>query len=191
MDANNAGHEPMKASVRKPANAVPLTPRRPPATSQPSIPAARQKVLWKNFSQTVAVLMRDTRLKNMKISDMESLVLPPVLLGQCKIAQAKVGPQGNQPDSISVAPVAVALWARVSPAIDKKLMENLDKQVDFKPADWASGDIIWLTLVGGEKRFINELLKVMVEKDFKGQKVKIRAQGADGKTTVKLLGNPA
>ena len=88
-------------------------------------------------------------------------------------------------------PVAVALWARVSAHIDKQMSENLDKQVRLHPADWASGDNIWLMAVAGDPRAVPKFLEQLADKEFKGKAVKMRMRTPDGKVVVKALGGPA
>ena len=141
------------------------------------------------FAQIVAVLMRDPNFRNMRLADLEWLVLPPVMAGQFRLAQAP-SPQGRvkgQEGGVLV-PVAVALWARVSPDIDKGLSENLDKQIRLRPNEWASGDILWLMAAGGDQRAVPHFLKQLAETEFKGQHVKMRLRGPDGKVVVKALG---
>src|SRR5262245_334295 len=115
---------------------------------------ARQLRLAQSFSQVVAVLMRDPNFRNLKIADLEWLILPPLMAGQFRLAHATSQPkaakaeagkttQGTTQGGISI-PVAVALWARVSPEIDKALTENLDKQARLRPNQWASGNNLWL-----------------------------------------------
>lgn len=165
----------------------------PPATGQERPPAraadARQSRVAQAFSQIVAVLMRDPVYKNLKIADLEHLVLPPVMAGQFRLAlgtrQADAGKE--QKGGIYV-PVAVALWARVSPKIDKGLSENLDKAVWLRPQEWTSGDILWLMAAAGNPRAVPAFLKQLAEKDFKGQQVKMRLRGPEGKTVVQILG---
>ena len=86
--------------------------------------------------------MRDTNFRNMRLSDLEWLVLPPVMAGQFSLAQAPSphgrGKGAGGTEGGVLVPVAVALWARVSDAIDKGLSENLDKPVRLKAGDWAS-----------------------------------------------------
>jgi hemolysin-activating ACP:hemolysin acyltransferase len=112
-----------------------------------------------------------------------------VLAGQFRLAlgtrQADAGKE--QKGGIYV-PVAMALWARVSPKVDKGLSENLDKPVWLRPQEWTSGDIVWLMAAAGNPRAIPEFLKQLAEKDFKGQQVKMRLRGPDGKAVVKVLG---
>ena len=150
---------------------------------------ARQTRFAQSFAQIVAVLMRDPNFRNMRLADLEWLVLPPVMAGQYRLAQApsQIGGTKGQEGGVLV-PVAVALWARVSASIDKGLSENLDKQVRLRAGDWASGDNLWLMAVAGDRRAVPRFLEQLAETEFKGQQVKLRTRGADGKVVVKRLG---
>ena len=141
--------------------------------------------------------MRDTNFRNMRLSDLEWLVLPPVMAGQFSLAQAPSphgrakGKAGGQPEGGVLVPVAVALWARVSDAIDKGLSENLDKPVRLKAGDWACGDNVWLMAVAGDKNAVPKFLEQLAQTQFKGQRVKMRLRGPDNKVVVKTLGQAA
>ena len=138
--------------------------------------------------------MRDANFRNMRLADLEWLVLPPVMAGQFRLAQVPM-PQGrakgqeagkspqvaNAQEGGVLVPVAVALWARVSPEIDKGLSESLDKQVRLRPNQWASGDKVWLMAVAGDQRAVPKFLKQLAETEFKGQHVKMRLRGPDDK----------
>jgi cytolysin-activating lysine-acyltransferase len=166
------------------ARGAPARTRRPAET--------RQARFGQSFSQIIAVLMRDQNFKNMRIADLEWLVLPPVMAGQFRLAHMPAPPRpGEKPKSDEksgvLVPVAVALWARVSPQIDKGLSENLDKPVRLRTNQWASGNIIWLMAVAGDRRAIPKFLEQLKEKEFKGQEVKMRANAGEGKVVVKTL----
>lgn len=134
------------------------------------------------FAQVVGVLMRDPRFKRMKIADLEWLVIPPLMTGQIRLAHAAM-----QKRNELFVPVAMALWARVSPAVDKRLSENLDKPMRLRLDEWTSGDIPWLIAVAGDPRAIPIFLKQLDQaEEFKGKKIKIRTQ-TDGGPVVKLL----
>jgi cytolysin-activating lysine-acyltransferase len=153
---------------------------------------ARQARFGQSFSQIIGVLMRDQNFRNMRIADLEWLVLPPVMAGQFRLAHMPAPPRpGEQPKAPDkggiLVPVAVALWARVSPQIDKGLSENLDKPVRLRANQWASGNIVWLMAVAGDRRAIPKFLEQLKEKEFKGQEVKMRANAGEGKVVVKTL----
>ena len=153
---------------------------------------ARQARFGQTFSQVVAVLMRDQNFRNMRIADLEWLVLPPIMAGQFRLAHMPAPPRPGEPAKPAdkggvLLPVAVALWARVSAQIDKGLAENLDKPVRLRTNQWASGDKIWLMAVAGDRRAIPKFLEQLKEKEFKGQEVKMRTNAGDGKVVVKTL----
>ena len=160
---------------------------------------ARQARFAQSFAQIVAVLMRDPNFRNMRLADLQWLVLPPVMAGQFRLAQVPMpqdtkgqeagkAPQGAKAQEGGIlVPMAVALWARVSPDIDKGLSESLDKDVRLRPNQWASGNIVWLTAVAGDPRAKPRFLKQLAETEFKGQHVKMRLRGPDGKVVVRAL----
>ncbi|MBO0881280.1 MAG: toxin-activating lysine-acyltransferase [Mycobacterium sp.] len=142
-----------------------------------------------SFAQIVAVLMRDPSYKDLRVSDLEWLVLPAIMAGQFRLAHSPtpVDP-GKKADHAGVLiPVAAALWARVSPAVDKSLSESLDKQVRLSPGAWTSGDILWMMAVAGDRRATPAFLKQLQEKEFKGKQVKMRLRSPDGKLVVSDL----
>jgi len=149
---------------------------------------ARQTRMSQAFSQVVAVLMRDPNFRNMKLSDLEWLVLPPIMAGQFKLGHARA-PQraGAKGPSDMLVPVAVALWARVSSTIDKALSERLGSEMRLRPTDWATGDIVWLMAAAGNPRAVPMFLKQLKETQFKDQEVKLRTRAPDGTIVVKTL----
>jgi len=161
---------------------------------------ARQLRLGQSFAQVVAVLMRDRNFSQMRLADLEWLVLPPVMSGQFRLAQMPA-PPGRAPgaaqasakgkDGGVLVPVAVALWASVSASIDKQLSENLDKVVRLGSGDWASGDNLWLMAVGGDRRVLPKFIDQLVKTELKGQRVKMRVRGPGNTVVVKTLGQSA
>ena len=165
----------------------------PPAAAQDKAAArpggAPQSRMAQAFSQIVAVLMRDPGYRNLRIADLEHLVLPPVMAGQFRLALGTRMPDAGKAQQGGIyVPVAVALWARVSPQVDKGLSENLDKPVWLRPSEWTSGDIVWLMAAAGQPSALPEFLKQLAENQFKGQQVKMRLGGPDGKFVVQTLG---
>jgi len=154
---------------------------------------ARQLRFAQSFAQIVGVLMRDANFRKMRIADLEWLVLPPVMAGQFRLAQAPSplargkGQQGGQEGGVLV-PVAVALWARVSDTVDKALAETLDKAVRLRADQWASGDNIWLMAVAGDERAVPKFLEQLAKTEFAGRRVKMRVRGPENSVVVKTLG---
>lgn len=92
------------------------------------------------FGQIVWLMTQSPQHRDLSVSDLEWLVMPPVLLRQFKVF-LKDG-----------KPIAVILWARFSPEAEKRFT-NDRRSMQF--GDWASGmqakiiDII--APFGGEK----------------------------------------
>lgn len=150
-----------------------------------------------NFSNIVAVLMRDWGFRNLRLADLEWLVLPPVLTGQWRLAHSKMKQPVTQPDAKVggvaapgrdlVMPVGAVLWASVSPEIDRRLCENLDKKLVLRPDEWATGDILWLIAAAGDPGAVRKMVKELRGTEFKGRPVKLRTNGPDGQPVIKTL----
>jgi cytolysin-activating lysine-acyltransferase len=159
------------------------------APKQPVRPRdLRQTRLAQTFAQVVAVLMRDPNFKKLPLADLEWLVLPPLMSGQFRLAHLQTPQAGNDKQPGMLAPVAVVLWASVSPALDKKLSENLEEAVRLQPNEWASGDKLWLMAAAGDPRAIPAFVQQLEKTEFKDKQVKLRRRGADGKVTIAVLG---
>ncbi len=158
----------------------------PLATAASRLAAAQKDKFSRDFAQAIAVLMRDANCKNLRLADLEWLLLPPLMAGQCKVAVSRYRKDGP------IVPVAVALWARVSAAVDKRLSENLDKPPVLRANEWTSGDNIWLITLAGEKQVLAGLLADLQKTAFKGKPAKIRAQKKDGTMVVQsVIAQPA
>ena len=151
--------------------------------------AARRNARYaQTFANIIAVLMRDPGFRNLRLSDLEWLVLPAIISGQWKLVQTREQKPGTKgPEGELVVPSAVALWASVSPEVDKRLMENLDKPLVLQSHEWLSGDILWLVVAAGDKRIVPRFLTQLADTEFKGKKVKARTNGPDGKVVVRTL----
>lgn len=157
----------------------------------------RQNNFAQSFAQIVAVFMRDPRFRTLSVADLEWLVLPPVMVGQFGLAhapaaslQVKADKKPKAQPGAPIVPVAVALWARVSPQVDKALSENLDKPIRLRAADWTSGDNIWLIALAGDQRALPRFLAELNAKEFKGRQVKMRKRGPDGKVVIRTIAEP-
>jgi len=157
---------------------------------------ARQAHMGQAFSQVIAVLMRDQAFRQLRLADLEWLVIPPLMCGQYKLAQAPVQQMmaekpevAKAPEGGVLVPVAVGLWARVSPQVDKRLAETLDKNVQLRPSEWTSGEHLWLMAAAGDRRAVPHFVDQLCKTEFKGKTLKMRLRGADGKITIKTIGS--
>jgi hemolysin-activating ACP:hemolysin acyltransferase len=156
------------------------------AAGRGEVPRAR---FAHNFSSIVAVLMKEQQFKNLRLADLYWLVLPAMVSSQWELAQACMRPSGDKAGGDDdkrrmVVPAAVAFWASVSPEIDARLSSELDKPLLLRPDEWATGDILWLVAVAGDRRVVPKLLEQLEATRFKGRTVKRRTRGPDGQVTV-------
>jgi len=157
----------------------------------------RQASFAESFAQIVAVLMRDRNFRTLTIAELEWLVLPPIMVGQFALAHAPMdrsaakGKKKAQQNGAALVPVAVALWARVSPGIDRALSESLEKPIKLQAADWSSGDDLWLLALAGDQRAFPKFLAELQKKDFLGRQVKMRKRTPEGKVVIQSIGQPA
>jgi hemolysin-activating ACP:hemolysin acyltransferase len=153
-------------------------------SDSPLASKARRQAAMHNslaLTQIIGVLMRSQHFRQYTLGDLEWLVIPPVMAGQYRIGEVKTKKEG------ATLPVALLLWAKVSPEVDERLTQSDSPTLRLRPEDWTSGDILWLTHAAGEPRFVRHLLKQISETAFKGLAVKTRARGEDGKVVVQLL----
>ena len=162
-------------------------------TPQPSPPSAPEKVAASSdvpttsvqpplatqvdvmFGQIVTILMRSPQHKFLPLADLEWLVLPGVISGQCSVAQAQV--------SGATVPVGLVLWASVSSTVDQRL-SDVSAPGRLQPEEWRSGDIPWLIELVADTRTRQLLLTHLAETMFKGREIKMRVRGADGKLQI-------
>jgi len=127
------------------------------------------------LGQIVKILMRSPQHKNRLLSDLEWLVVPALLNGQYRIAQAQ--------QTGSAIPVGVALWASVSADVDQRL-SNLSAPWRLQPDEWRSGEVPWLVELVGDSPTQQALLKHLGETVFKDRGIKMRVRDADGNARI-------
>jgi hemolysin-activating ACP:hemolysin acyltransferase len=81
-------------------------------------------------------------------------------------------------------PMGACLWATVSPDIDRKLSQDLDKPVQLSAADWKSGDIPWVVLYVGDSRVLTPMLEKLRSETLQGKPLKMRIRGEGGAMSV-------
>jgi cytolysin-activating lysine-acyltransferase len=138
-------------------------------------PTAKEIRFAVTFTRIVSILMRSPHYKHYTLSDLEWLVMPPILTGQCAVMEAKLN--GRQ------IPVAVALWASVSEEVDERLSASRTAPIRLRPYEWRSGEVLWLVDAVGDPRAVPLLLKQVRETSFKGRDVKMHAPGVGVRPT--------
>ena len=137
---------------------APVTAPAPPPVVAPG-PVTR-------LGQVVSVLLRSPMYRHLTIGDLEWLVIPAIRAGQFSILEAQ---------SAVDRPLGVALWATVSPVVDRRLTaQKAAGLVPFRlaPSDWRSGDILWLMDLIALRQARQNFLDRLNDTAFKGRTVK-------------------
>lgn len=143
--------------------------------------AAQSKHLAATFGEIISVLMRSNSYRGLTLAQIERLIIPTVITGQFSLAEAQSKQNGF------MAPVAVVMWASVSPEVDAKLEAEADALVTLPLKAWNSGDIVWLIDAVGDSRIIGPMLKQLHKTRWGGRPVKARMKGNAGETSVRTL----
>ncbi len=184
LGTNQSGHGPAHGpdhSVHLPASGEGAQGATTSAAGQAGPPqiSAREVHFAVAFTRITAVLMRSNPYRHSSLSDLEWLVLPPIMTGQFAILDAQVNGQ--------TVPVALALWASVSAEVDQRLSDPTLPTLRLKPDEWRSGEILRLIDAVGDGNAIPHLLQRLNEGPFAKREVKMRRAGSQGITTIARL----
>lgn len=136
--------------------------------------AGASKAAMAAFGEIVAVLMRASGYRHVALAELESLVIPAVVTGQFWVAEAQSKSNGM------MVPIGALLWASVSPEVDQRLTAETNGPARLAPAEWKSGNIVWLIDAVGEPQMVQAMLKRMMEKDWQGRPIKTKVRQKDG-----------
>lgn len=154
------------AQQRTPRNVVPLNAR-------PWSDAAL------GLGEVMSVLQRSPRHRKATLADLDWMILPALRRGQYRIA--KDAKRGN-----ATPPEAVIAWAKVSPAVDARIMANPHQSIHLAPSEWQSGDIVWIVDAAGSSRVIAQMMQQLAS-DILQTPVKFRAAGPQGALQVRVI----
>ena len=141
----------------------------------------KSKMTAATFGEMVSLLMRSSHYKHYSLAELEWLLLPPLMHNQFLVVEARSKENGAS------VPVGLALWARVSEDVNKRLSENLDRPIKLRPDEWQSGEINWLVdMIGDDKMKQPMVQKIKSELPEKSA-LKFRAMDDKGQVIVKEI----
>jgi cytolysin-activating lysine-acyltransferase len=111
-------------------------------TEQQKTGETRQRI-HAALGQIVLALASTPRYRQLPFSDLQALVLDPLLRDRVALATAKSEDGKPMPG----ATAGIAFWASVSPEVDAKIREQIAANVfpvRLKADEWASGQQVWL-----------------------------------------------
>lgn len=117
------------------------------------------------LGHAVWLMMKMPNYRHVFLSDLEWMLLPPILLNQYRLfnADGKV--------------VAFAAWAYLSEAVEKRLQEAEPR---LAPAEWKSGDRLWLINLFAPFGHAEAALAELRRSAFAGKRFKMHQWNADG-----------
>ena len=118
------------------------------------------------------LMMSMPNFRHVFLSDLEWMVMPPILLNQYRLFRA----DGRI--------VAFAAWAYLSEAAEARLQEPNPR---LAPADWKSGDRLWLVNMIAPYGHGELALKELEETALKGKGFKMHRRGKDGAGKVEIV----
>jgi cytolysin-activating lysine-acyltransferase len=132
------------------------------------------------FGEIVWLLTQSPAFKHLALSDLEWLVMPPLLLEQYRVFRD------------GARPVGVALWAHLSEEAERKLTEARGR---LRPDEWKSGNRLWLVeliapFATAENQMVGRMLTDLAEGVFKGKVFRlIETDPASGTRKVLSVGS--
>jgi hemolysin-activating ACP:hemolysin acyltransferase len=134
------------------------------------------------FAKVVFLMMHSPSHGHLHVSDLTWLVVPPLLVEQVAIVEAL------QEGHVLPTPYAAAVWARVSPEVDRRLSEDRDGSARLAADEWQSGDILWIIDAVGHPDIVPPFLEEFVATHFPGQYPKMRAIDRNGVVKTRFVG---
>lgn len=161
-----------------------------PEISEEQISDARKRIAGATVSKMVAsaigdmvtLYSKDPAHRHFAFADMEWKILPPIVNGQFHIEIA------NDPEFGTLRPIALVTWAKVSDELDARLSAQAQGEVvRLQPAEWNSGDNIWLVDVVGTSVGIKKALNTIKQNQLSEVVVKVPVRDAGSKLNISNL----
>lgn len=178
--AQNAPPPSAAAAAPPPAQQEAAAPAAAPRSEQRGQPSLNSQLAM-SLGKVVSVLMFSERYQGLTLSDLTSLILPPLAANQFVVAEAR--PQGKD----VTAPIGLLLWARVSDEQDQRFAADASQPTRLAGAEWTSGENLWIIETVGPQNVIEAMMKQLVEGPFKGKQFKFRTRAADGSFSVQVI----
>lgn len=179
---------PARAAAPPPVSAPRTNGAAPPKAAEPQVNMEDIKAGFERSRRTLvalgeicSVLMKSPEYRGMTLASLQALVAPAISTSQYLVLTAHQKSRG------AAAPVAVAMWANVTPEVDRRLTQGDGQNVALAPADWNAGTIAWLILVAGDQRTLPALVSQLQKTKLKGRPIKIRTKGEDGNMQVRTI----
>jgi cytolysin-activating lysine-acyltransferase len=134
-------------------------------------PEGAAKKVSEVLGEIVWLMSQSPLHKQFFISDIEWLVMTPVLLQQFRLFYD------------NDKPIGVAFWATVNEEVEERLKAGTTR---LRPQDWKSGNALWVVEVIAPFGGAEEMVKDLKAKVFAGRELKFLATSAHGRQVAVL-----
>ncbi|MDX2287586.1 MAG: toxin-activating lysine-acyltransferase [Hyphomicrobiaceae bacterium] len=180
VDPVAPGGAPLPPPTASPSGAQPPATTSAPAPTSAPTAAAGVKHPLQALGEVVSLMIGSPQVQRMPIGDLSRVVLPAIRANQIAVAEAR-DERGN------VRPVAAVLWARVSAAVDQRLMANPQVPPQLAPEEWTSGSIAWVVLAVGSDKACEATIAQISKSQFGGGPLKVTTGGDGGVLVVRQM----
>lgn len=108
----------------------------------------------------IMLYMQSSHRRFQFIGDLEWLLLPPMVSGQCKLYMKKE------------YPISFISWAFLDEAAEKRLFQNGGK---LRPEDWKCGDSLWIIDIVAPFGSVENMLRDFRKNEFPNQIIRLMA----------------
>ena len=129
-------------------------------------PAGAAKKTSEVLGEITWLMSQSALHKQLFISDLEWLVMTPMLLQQFRLFYDKD------------KPIGVLFWATVNEEVEARLAAGTNR---MRPQDWKSGDRLWVVEAIAPFGGAEEMVKDLKAKVFAEREMKVLAMGAKGR----------
>ena len=133
------------------------------------------------LGEIVSIMMRTPEFANVTLKALRTIVTPALTSGQYLTLTARKKQTG------ALAPMGLAMWAMVSPTVDKRLSQAKGGAEGLRPDEWTSGAIPWLVVLCGDKAAVPLLVARLQQTTLKGKPIKVFAKDDNGKSVIRTL----
>lgn len=144
-----------------------------PDTGSDGAEPKRPNTLGQVAAEILWLMTRTPSHRHFFIADAEWLIFPPIARAQFRIYRDEKG-----------SPAGCVLWATLSDEVQARVESGTTR---LAPADWNSGDNLWIIDVIAPQGKAGAMVEDMRNTVFKGKAFKFHATDEDGKRTVQSI----
>lgn len=169
-----------RAAGGQPPAAQPAAPAATAADAQPAAAEAPREDMTRLLGQIVTLLGQSAGHRHVFVSDLEWLVLPPLMARQARVWRRQT--------ENGALPVIYASWALVDAEVEARLRQG---QMRLKPSEWRSGDRAWVIDVVAPFGGSDGALQELADQVFPGKVLHALSGSATGGVAVReIRGKP-